>query len=613
MNNFVNFEKIDLTEGFWKSRYDLNKNTSIQNVRNRFEESGRFDALRFNYLKTGKKPHIFYDSDVAKWIEGVAYIMTKDPDSMKEHEALIDELVDCMEKAQRDDGYLNSTHQQIDPHLIFQNRGRHELYCAGHLMEAAIAYHKASGKDKLLKIMEKYAECINNAFIVEKSAAFTTPGHEEIELALIKLYHHTGKKLYLDMADYFLKQRGNTGESKNSRYAQDDTNIYGLEEANGHCVRALYLYSGIADIAEETSDEKLFDNLKTVFSDITERKMYITGGVGSTRRGESFTIPYDLPPRTAYNESCCAIALMMFAARMRKHEKRVEYGHLMERVLYNSMLSSTSIDGKSFFYENPLEIALEEYGREVGVQESERETLPITNRVEVFNCSCCPPNINRFFGEFASYLLVEDEKMLTVEQFVSLNADTKFGKISINENYAIDGKAKIYSNTYTSNTICFRIPEWSENMTVKLNGAECNVKTVDGYAYVDVSNEFAIEIDFGIAPKFVSANPLVRSAVGRIALTYGPIVYCLEGADNGNRLNQITVDADRIGEYNLSPDFHAFLSISGPAKRIKPIKGLYVTSPTLATDDITVKFIPYYAFANRGRSDMLVWVRKEIK
>ena len=252
-NNFVSFTCVDFTDGFFKKRYELNKNVSLKSVKNQFEKSGRFNALRFNFHKTGKVPHIYYDSDVTKWIEAVAYLALKDREAMKEEEEFCDALIDAMELAQRDDGYINSTHQQITPDLIFKDRSRHELYCAGHLIEAAIEYHKATGKDKFLKIMERYCALIERAFITEKTASFVTPGHEEIELALFKLYNHTKKEKYKDMATYFLKIRGVANEpmvkGDNRYYAQDDTDIYNLKEANGHSVRALYLYSAIADLA----------------------------------------------------------------------------------------------------------------------------------------------------------------------------------------------------------------------------------------------------------------------------------------------------------------------------------------------------------------------------
>lgn len=613
--DFVHFTNVELTNGFWKRRYELNKLVSLENVKLRFESSGRFDALRFNYLKTGKKPHIFYDSDVAKWIEAVSYLIMKDRDSMRENEKFCDLLIEDMERAQRDDGYLNSTHQQIEPHLIFKDRNRHELYCSGHLIEAAIAYHKATGKDKFLKIMEKNALCIHKAFIEEKTAAFTTPGHEEIELALFKLYRHTGKRLYFDMAKFFLEMRGAEGEQyvyPNNRFGtQDDTDIYHLREANGHSVRALYLYSAIADLALEEHSDVLKANLDSVFEDITERKMYVTGGVGSTRHGEGFTVPYDLPNSTAYSESCCAIAMMLFASRMRKIEKNAKYGYLMERVLYNSMLSSTSLDGKSFFYENPLEIALEEYGREVGAPQEWREKLPITERVEVFSCSCCPPNINRFFAEFGSYVLVEDDECLTVEQYASLTAYTKFGNLQIDEDYAKHGTATVCSENYSASSISLRVPEWANDIKLTLNGTRIAPAIADGYINVPVSPKFTLELDFGITPIFIASNPNVRANAGRVALCYGPLVYCLEKVDNGARLNQITVAVDSVKEAKLEDDFHGLYSITVPGYRQKNEKGLYVSALKTSDERVTLKFIPYFAFANRGESDMLVWVRRK--
>jgi DUF1680 family protein len=617
-SNFVSFEAVDLQSGFWQDRYNLNKTVSMQNVRLRFEESGRFDALRFNFLKTGKEPHIFYDSDVAKWMEAVAYLIAKDPDSMREHEALCEELIDCMEKAQRPDGYLNSQHQQISPKLIFRDRNRHELYCAGHLIEAAIAYHKATGKDRFLKIMERYCDCIERVFLVEDSASFITPGHEEIELALIKLYRHTKKEKYLKMASYFLEKRGNNAKDSfiyegNPYGGQDDVSIRNLKDANGHCVRAVYFYSGIADLAAETDDRQLFDNLEKVFEDITERKMYITGGIGSTRESESFTVPYDLPNHTAYTESCCAIALMMFTSRMREISKQAKYGHLAERVLYNSMLSSTSLDGKAFFYENPLEIALEEKDREVAAPVAKRERLPITQRVEVFGCSCCPPNINRFFAHLGDYVCVEDADGLCVEQYISSDLQTAYGAISIREQYALDGKATVCGKGYAAKKISVRIPEWSRNVNATLNGNPVTPEICDGYAYFSVDADFTLDLDFGIALRLLASNPNVRANVGRVALTYGPVVYCLEKADNGAHLNQIAVDPGDLAKAELKADFHKLYSVCMPAYRLQEKTSLYYDDGDNVYTPITAKWIPYFAFANRGESDMLVWVRKLVK
>lgn len=613
--DFIPFDSVTLTDGFWKDRFDLNKNVSLSNVRKRFEESGRFDALRFNYATTGKKPHIFYDSDVAKWMEAVAYLIEKDPDGMREHEALCEELIDCMERAQREDGYLNSEHQQVSPHLIFSNRDRHELYCAGHLIEAAIAYHKATGRDRFLKIMERYCDLIERVFLKENSAGFMTPGHEEIELALIKLYRHTKKEKYLNMARFFLEMRGNNEKDKpiyeeNLFGSQDDVDIRHLESANGHCVRALYLYSGIADLAAEINDSLLFENLEKVFSDITNGKLYITGGVGSMPTTESFTVAYDLPNRTAYTESCCAVAMMMFASRMRRLSKQAKYGHLCERVLYNAMLSSTSLDGKSFFYENPLEIALEEYGREVAVPRRQRARLPITQRVEVFSCSCCPPNINRFFAHLGDYICVDEGDSLCIEQYISAKLDTPHGSIVIDEEFARDGKVRIASNDYRAKTISLRLPEWCKKLKACLNGDPITPEIRDGYAYFAVAESFVLDLDFGISLSFVSANPCVRENVGRMALLRGPVVYCIEGVDNGERLNRIEVSVDAFQDATEALDFHGLHSVSLPALRLKENQVLYFDATDSAYDPIRIKCIPYFAFANRGESDMLVWMRR---
>ena len=613
--DFIPFQSVRLTDGFWKSRSDLNKNISLSNVRKRFEETGRFDALRFNYHKNGKKPHYFFDSDVAKWMEAVAYLLEQDPESMREHEALCEELIECMERAQRDDGYLNSEHQQIDPHLIFSNRDRHELYCAGHLIEAAIAYHKATGRDRFLKIMERYCDLIERVFLIENSAGFMTPGHEEIELALIKLYRHTQNEKYLRMARFFLEMRGNNEKDKpiyeDNRFgSQDDVDIRHLESANGHCVRALYLYSGVADLAAETDDALLFDNLEKVFADITNGKMYITGGVGSTPTTESFTVPFDLPNRTAYTESCCAVAMMMFASRMRRLSKQAKYGHLAERVLYNAMLSSTSLDGKSFFYENPLEIALEEYGREVAVPRRQHMRLPITERLEVFGCSCCPPNINRFFAHLGDYICVDEGNSICIEQYISAELNTPYGKLTITESYAKDGKARIVGCDYTTKSISLRIPEWCKALTVTLDGKSITPEVRNGYAYVSVCKDFTLDLDFCISLSFVSANPMVRDNAGRMALMRGPVVYCIEGIDNGTRLNRIEVSTTALADAVEELDFHGLYSVSLPALRLKEKASLYFDADESATESIRIKCIPYFAFANRGKSDMQVWIRR---
>lgn len=614
-DGFISLSRVNLEDGFWRDRYNLNKNVSIAAVKARFEDTARFDALRFNYLKTGKHLDMVYDSDVAKWIEAVAYLMESRREEFAEEERFIDELIDCMSNAQREDGYLNPYFQQKAPELIYKNRYNHELYCTGHLIEAAIAYDRATGKNKFLSIMEKCCDCVERAFFIEKTAAFQTPGHEEIELALFKLWRYTGKEKYKSMAEKFLTLRGNNSKDENiygtnKEGGQDDQTIYELKIASGHCVRALYLYSAVADMALANGDKRLKASLDNVWNDITENKMYITGGVGSTHTTESFTVPYDLPNNTAYSESCCAIAFCLFAMRMRKLEKNSKYGALIERELYNNILSSASLDGKSFFYTNPLEIALEEYGREKAVPDERKEWLPETSRSEVFVCSCCPPNVNRFFAMLPETICYEEENGLTVEQYISSNIDTSFGKIAIKEEYAITGKVNISSEDYSASSICLRVPEWCKRFSVIVDGTKVNPQIKEGYVNVSVGKRFNIALDFNIEARFVCSDPRVRANVGRTALTYGPTVYCLEGVDNGERLNGLSVDVSAAACAKIYKDFHGLNSIEVCGYRDEVACGLYFDAKECSKKEQTLKFIPYYAFANRGISDMLVWVRK---
>ncbi len=614
-DKIVSFRDVTLKNGFWQERYFVNKNTSLACVQKRFEETGRFDALRFRYAQTGQTLHVYFDSDVAKWIEAVAYLIEKDREGMRDYEAFVDALIESMARNQMEDGYLNSYFQQMKPENRFTNRDAHELYCAGHLIEAAVAYAKATGKTKFLSVMEKYCDYIDRVFRTERTAPYFTPGHEEIELALFRLYEYTGKEKYLTLSKFFLENRGVNKEQliygDNPFGSQDDVSIYDLQEANGHCVRALYFYCGIADLAFAQKDKKLFDNLESVFTDILTNKSYITGGVGSTHRSESFTRAYDLPNPTAYSESCGAIAAILFSLRMRRMNANAKYGHYIERVLYNAFLSSTSVDGRAFFYENPLEIALEEFDREIAVPASERERMPIKERKEVFFCSCCPPNVNRFLASVGDVITVEGEENLFIEQYISADVKTAFGTVTVAEEYATEGTAVISSSDYSAKVLAIRVPEWCKRVSATLNGAEVSVQVQeDGYAYFAVEKSFTLALDFHIAPQFVSANPNVRANVGRVALTYGPLVYCLEGIDNGARLNQISVTPSLAGNIYKEKDFHGLYSIEMDGYRDCAQRKLYFCEEEGDKEAVRLRFIPYFAFANRGESDMLVWVRK---
>lgn len=334
----ISFDKVKIKKSMWYDLQKINGEKTINSVRNRFAETGRFDAFKCDWKEgMDKKPHFFWDSDVAKWIEGVAYIVTGNRND--ELEKYVDDLVDLVEKNQHKNGYFNIFYTVCDPGKEWTQRKNHELYCAGHLIEAAIAYKKATKKDKLLKCMIKYADYIYKVFVEEKSASFVTCGHEEIELALVRLFYETNNKKYLDLAQFFIDMRGNNDKDFNAdvsyeerAYDQSHLPVRKQFTAEGHAVRGCYLYSAMADLAKINSDKELFDACKSIFNNITEKRMYVTGGIGSSRIKEAFTIDYDLPNQYAYSESCAAISLAMFANRMLKLENNRIYSDIIEKI-----------------------------------------------------------------------------------------------------------------------------------------------------------------------------------------------------------------------------------------------------------------------------------------
>ena len=605
MNN-ISFKDVIFTGGFLKNRYDLNKDVSISSVYNRFEESGRFDALRFKYKEGEIYPHIFFDSDVAKWIEAVGYLIISGNECSKEQK-VIDALVEDMKKNQYQNGYLNSHFMQIEPENIFKKRGDHELYCAGHLIEAAIAYDKATNKNDFLNIMIKYVDYINQVFFVEKSAAFSTCGHEEIELALVKLYEHTLNDKYLKMALNFVDLRGSLKEVPvadcfNNKYDQSEKPVRELTKAEGHAVRAVYLYTAMAELANKYQDKSLFDTCERLFDNIVNQRMYITGGIGSAKSGEAFTVDYDLPNLEAYSESCAAIGLMIFALGMQKSSLDVKYGHVIERIMYNNLLSSTSLDGKAFFYENPLEIHLSSVDKETATHQNYRTNLPIRKRLEVFDCSCCPPNINRIFARLGDFFFIDNDKDLIINQFGDLTLNTNKINMIMKSNYPVDGKVNIHFEEASYNYIFIRIPYWCEKYNVNV---PFSVK--DGYIVIDCKYN-DIVIDFNMEAYFVEANIEVRANNGRVALCYGPTVYCLERIDNDFPLNALSFNLDAAFTFKENNSF-LLPEIECEAFLDQTSSSLYqrAENKKIATSAL---FRPYWTFANREECDMLIWVRK---
>lgn len=601
----VPFYDVTLTDGFWKDRYLLNKDVSIESVYRQFEKTGRMDALRFNW-KEGKDLHFFYDSDAAKWIESVAYCIRAGY-ALPHYQKVIDALVDSMEKHRLPNGYINSYFQQVEPNAIFTDRSKHELYCAGHLIEAAIAYDQATHKRKLLDLMIDYAHLIHKVFVVERSAEFYTSGHPEIELAMYRLYRHTGDAAFLETCKYFITERHKNVEYDdsfaNAKYDQCEKSVYELDSAEGHAVRALYLYRGMAQYARETDDAAMRKVLETLFDDM-DTKTYITGALGSSERGESFTVPYDLPNQSAYAESCAAIAMVLLCDEMEKFGLQARYADSIERILYNAGLSPTSLDGKRFFYENPLQVRIGDIGREKSVVEKVRTHYPIPERVEVFSCSCCPPNITRMFAQLGRFIFGLYENNLVVRQYISATT----GGITVRTDYPTSGAVHIEGKDYTGNTLYLRKPYWAELPRITVDGkAVAKVEVVNGYMAVRVGKNFSVDLHFDVRPRFVYANPKIAADVGRVALTCGPVVYALESVDNGENLDALTVCVDGETACTYEPAFGMNrITVEGYRETAD---GMYTYRPP-REQPVRLEFIPYYAFANRGPTDMTVWVRR---
>lgn len=611
------FYQFDITDGFWKEKQDLFRKVTINAVYERFEETGRFEALKFNW-KEGmpNKPHIFWESDVTKWIEGAAYFLQKKRDPQLE--AMVDELVERMVKNQEKDGYLNAYFTVVEPEARFKRRTEHELYCAGHLIEGAIAYAKATQKTAMLKAAVKYIDLIDRVFRIEHSAGFDTPGHEEIELALFKLYDYTGEERYKLLAEYFINTRGTSSRDEtysftDQEHMQSHLPVREQVTAEGHAVRALYLYSGMADMARKNQEAELYNICKTLFDNIVNKRMYITGGIGSTHFGESFTFDYDLPEYTAYNETCASIALAMFCRRMWLIEPDGRYADCAERALYNSVLSGVSLSGDSFFYENPLSVN----PRRIAFNDSRprglQEHLPIMERVKVFGCSCCPPNLLRVVGSIADYMYSTSGDVIYAHCYMEASGTVRLQEKEISlvqkTKYPFEGHVEITTCTEGDYSIALRIPAWAQKAEITINGENISAYVISGYAYCKRSWKAGdvLVMELPMEVKVMEADPRVTELCGRGAITRGPLVYCGESADNSWELRDVRIS--READYLVKQE--KICNLSMPVIHTKAVvreaaDQLYLER-SVNRQEISLKLIPYFARANRGKAELCTW------
>lgn len=615
MEKFTDIRRgyVRVNGGFWQKWRDSARARGLMSVYHRFCETGRFGALDFNW-KEGEenRPHIFWDSDIAKWMEAAAYLLMDERDPALEK--LVDDCVDKIEAHQRADGYFNIYFDTVEPEARFTRCTDHELYDLGHLIEAAVAYNAATGKDKLLKLVIKYAELVDRVFRVEHSAAFDTPGHEEIELALFKLYRATDDERWLMLLRYFIDTRGTSSRDRtydvfgDMAYSQAHLPVREQTTAEGHSVRACYLYAGMADMAWQDGDEGLKKACRALFDNIAHKRMYVTGGIGSSHVGEAFTFDYDLMNRTAYAETCAALALALFARRMSRIEPHGEYADVAELALYNGMLAGVSLDTCAFFYENPLEIHPDVINFNQRYPKA-KDHMPISRRMKVFECSCCPPNVLRLIGSVEEFAFTQSEGALYVHHYMSCAAQTGFGRLEMQTNYPFEGGVVI-KPAAGKYDIALRTPGWCRKWSVMLNGAKIECTAEDGY--VRISREWAYDdvltLEMDMPVRLVQAHPAVHEDCGRVAVMRGPLVYCLEECDNGKYLKDIRLCAGgrRSVEFNEE--------LGAPAIRIQATRRewpenapLYMEYEAPARREAEAYFVPYYAWANRDEGEMLVW------
>jgi len=600
----------------------------------------RFGQVPFQVLpEDPEKPEegtfygfLFQDTDLYKWIEAVSYSLTLHPDAALQETAA--QAIQLIAEAQAEDGYLDTYYILNGRDREFTNlRDHHELYCFGHLTEAAAAWHRATGSAALLEVAERFADYIGTKIGPEEGKKQGYPGHEIAEMALVRLYDETGKEKYLRLSRYFIDERGKAPnyfdreghdwpdwqkpEPRNSYY-QADKPVREQGEALGHAVRAMYLYSGMADIARLTGDESLKEACRRLFRSVTREKMYITGGVGSTDRGEAFTFPFDLPNDMAYNETCAAIGLCFFARRMLQWEVKSEYADVMERALYNGVLSGMALDGKSFFYVNPLEVWPEADHRD------NRKLHVKTVRQKWFGCACCPPNLARMLGSLGAYAFTENEDTLFVHLYLSAEVTRASGaeenRICVETDHSDPLLWQVrfrMSATEKETGLALRIPGWCAGYT--LTGAEeAARREQDGYLYLRKAWAEGEEVTLTLkAPvRFMQADTRVRENTGKIAVTLGPVVYCLEETDNGRDLHLLFVDrktraAEAVPE-RAEIAGRETVALRMPGFRAKPVtdRGLYFDAEEAAAqpEKVTLTMIPYFMWANRGENEMQVWI-----
>jgi uncharacterized protein len=619
----VNFSKVIITDNFWKPKLDEVATTTLNACIYQTEvATPRIRNFQKVARKKGEKHEdIFYDdSDVFKALEAMAYSLKNRPDSALMKKA--DEWIDIIAAAQLPDGYLNTYYTLTDLDKRWTDMSMHEDYNGGHMIEAAVAYYDATGKRKFLDVAIKWADYFNSLFGPGKRDWVT--GHQELELALVKLYRVTDDKKYLDLAHWLLEERGHKlahgytwTDWKDTGYAQDLVPVKDQKEITGHAVRAMYLYTGAADVAALTGDQGYVKAMRTVWEDVVYRNMYITGGIGSAGSNEGFTTDFDLPNEQAYCETCASVGMVFWNQRMNALTGDAEYADILERSLYNGALDGLSLKGDRFFYGNPL------------------ASLGRNARREWFGTACCPANIARLVESLGNYIYSASDNGIWINLFAgSITTIPVKGNninLTMTGNYPWEGNIAINVDPAKKmkTAIHVRIPGWARNIAVPgglyvfadssinetkilVNGKPFSYSIDKGYAVIDREWKKGdiIQVQLPMEVRKISARSEVNADNSRVAIQRGPLVYCVEGADNGGKAWNIILPKD------ISLHTETGLILDEPVVLLKgsmPAITIAENGQDIKTEQKTVTAIPYYTWCNRGSNEMQVWLPVSIK